>query len=301
MTTTSQKQSVFDVLRSLNIKEYTNRFQDRCPLHGGDNDTAFCYYKDSNIWRCFTHLCHEKWGSGPNGLMRGLNIDCTQVEYDRVIHSQFITERAAEEPEIKVERKTVIQHLDELPSTYFIKRGFHASILQSYDIGTCFNIKSPMYNRAVVPCYEESGQYAIGFSGRDITNTDSKWKHSYGFKKSHYLYNLWKQKQNVLKYQTAILVEGFGDVWKMEEAGVPCCLAIMGTNLSIAQSDILSRLGVMKLILLLDNDPPGETSKTSIYNKYKLLYNISIPKLSYKKDIGDMPVSWVHNQCMNFL
>jgi 5S rRNA maturation endonuclease (ribonuclease M5) len=278
-----------------------NRFQGRCPIHHGDNDTAFCYYKETNVWRCFTHLCHDRWGSGPQGLARALQIDCDALSMPAPLLPPDIIERAPESLTRVAERAGLNARYEEFPSTYFIKRGFDPAILKLYDVGTCLNPEKPFYKRAVVPCYDMDDRYVVGFSGRDIAERGkNKWKHSYGFKKSHYLYNLWRQHKNIREKGRVLLVEGFGDVWKLEEAGIPCSLAIMGTALSLPQRSLLSELGVMDIFLLLDRDEPGKNAALTIYNQNKLLYNVNIVELDYNKDIGEMSAPWLRKN-LSFL
>ena len=55
----------FEINGNINI-------QSACPVHGGDNKTAFSYHLGKCCWSCFTHNCHQKYGNDIIGLCRGL-------------------------------------------------------------------------------------------------------------------------------------------------------------------------------------------------------------------------------------
>jgi len=59
------------------------------------------------------------------------------------------------------------------------------------------------------------------------------------------------------------LVEGFFDVISLNKAGVVNCLAILGTNVSQTQINMLKKLG-KKIILFLDGDQAGKKATVKI-------------------------------------
>ena len=89
-------------------------------------------------------------------------------------------------------------------------------------------------------------------------------------------------------YKTAILVEGQGDIWALEESGINIGLGIFGTSLSNYQLIKLESLGVINVIIATDNDVAGITAKYNIIEQLERSYNIITISLS-SKDIGDMP------------
>ena len=187
-----------------------------------------------------------------------------------------------------VKREQVIGSL-QIPSEYYIDRGYSSSILKEYDVGLCTRTGAPMYNRVVVPIYDQDHKYMVGCTARSTANEQSpKWLHSKGFDADSYLYNYWKAKDYIKESGTAILVEGPGDVWKLEENGIHNSVAMFGTYLSESQKDLLDILGTMTLVVLTDNDEAGKMGAESIFHQCSKTYRIYLPKHSNFNDIGDM-------------
>jgi DNA primase len=152
-----------------------------------------------------------------------------------------------------------------------------------------------MFNRAVVPVYDETSQY-VGCVGRATDeNTKPKWFNSKGFKKSFFLYGLWVTKPHIQKSSTIVLVEGQGDVWRLYESGIKNCAGIFGSDLSEDQLINLEELGVMNIVILTDNDEAGQKASKGIIEKGGRRFNYFTPQLS-KKDIGDMSIEEINNE-----
>lgn len=159
--------------------------------------------------------------------------------------------------------------------------------------------------RAVVPIYDTTGQYMIGYTARSTNQQCGicgtyhyfkypcprnkveerfacKWRHSDGFYSGSTLYNIWN-----FNGDTALLVEGTGDVWSAVEAGCNNCLGLFGCNISKQQIQMLVEHGIQNVILCLDNDDAGKTGTEKIISKIKMYFNIDV--LSHnKKDIGEL-------------
>jgi len=196
----------------------------------------------------------------------------------------------------------------DIPAPYYINRGYSKEVLDKYDVG--FHYKS---KRIVVPIYDDLYTKIIGFTARTMFDqcskcklyhleTDScpsditgiinagKWKNNDGFNRSHYLYNTWFAKQDILQEGTIILVEGPGDVWKLEMAGIHHALAVFGTELTEEQLVTLRRLGpYLSIIILADNDEAGQKAKADWQKKLQRQYELFVPTLP-AKDTGAMAV-----------
>lgn len=53
--------------------ESSKELRGACPIHKGDNTTAFRFNKERNTWVCFTSKCHELNGQDIIGLVRSAN------------------------------------------------------------------------------------------------------------------------------------------------------------------------------------------------------------------------------------
>lgn len=212
-----------------------------------------------------------------------------------------------------VSRKQVISSLS-IPSKHYIERGYSSEILKKYDVGECYTKGRQMFLRAVVPVYDFS-YGMVGCTGRSIQPEcekcgyfhfenlpcpkdkyekyrHSKWINSKGFAKTSYLYNLSYAKNEINKKKTAILVEGPGDVWRLEEADVKNSLALFGLSLNKTQLSILENLSIENLIILTDNDDRGKQAKTVIAKQCARLFNLIYPNIP-GKDVGDLSVKQI--------
>jgi len=318
------------LLESLKIEyvEFENRISFPCPVHGGDNIEGACIFidgtKSKGNWVCWTHSCEKDHGKNIIGFVRGvlsnkqgkevsfysainyclsfLNKKLIDIQEEKIPESIYnnnkmieILTRKPEKIILNVSRDKVIESL-QIPSQYYIKRGYLPETLVAFDVGECYNPNRQMYNRAVVPVYDEDSNY-IGCVGRtlDEDNKKYKWMNSKGFKKSFYLYGIWITKPYIQKTSTIVLVEGQGDVWRLYEAGIKNCVGIFGADLSEDQLISLEQLGVMNVVILTDNDEAGQKAAKGIIERGGRRFNYFTPKIS-KKDIGDMSIEDIETE-----
>ena len=213
-----------------------------------------------------------------------------------------------------INRKQIRDKLN-IPAQYFAGRGFKKETLDRYDVGFCNSKNTQMYQRVVVPVYDDNYKTMIGCVGRTIQPLcnicnkfhylnrgcpsnqlekywASKWINSKGFNSESTLYNLWFAKKHIQDCGVAILVEGQGDVWRLEEADIHIGLGLFGSSLTDDQKLILNSSGAMTLLILTDGDKAGLEAREKILLKCKRYYNCMFIDLP-KKDIGDMDVEQV--------
>lgn len=197
-----------------------------------------------------------------------------------------------------------------IPADYYIERGYSADILAKYDVGLCRDMKKRMRNRVVVPIYDDKHKYMVGCSGRSIfpqcpscklyhrpqTSCPKqpweiifaqKWLLSKDFVDKDHLYNYWFAKKYIEDTGVAILVEGPGDVWRLEEQGIHMSLALFGTELTDAQLNILEASGAMSLIVITDNDKAGKEAAERINTMCNRMFRLYFPTI-HSEDVGAM-------------
>lgn len=199
-----------------------------------------------------------------------------------------------------------------IPSAYYIKRGYSEAILEKFDVGYCHNEKKPFYDRVVTPFYDDSGRYMVGCSGRSRYEQCSqcnlyhvpgvrcpinkqerlkcyKWKHASLFNADDYLYNYWNAQEHIAQTGTAIVVEGPGDVWRLEEAGIYNSMALLKASLSPGQRMVLESSGAINLVVATDMDEAGNKGARSIVEQCKHLFNTI--RIAYEApDPGSLPI-----------
>lgn len=202
-----------------------------------------------------------------------------------------------------------------IPAKYYLDRGYTKSVLDRFDVGLCLAKGKQMTGRIVVPVYDDSGNNMIGCVGRTTkpqcllckkfhfdyeTCPDSsyeeyaasKWINSKNFRAENYLYNFWNVKNAVSIWNSVILTEGQGDVWRLEEAGIEVGLGVFGAKISDGQLMKLQSLPITNVILALDDDEAGQTATNYIYDRLSRFYNI-VTVLPSGKDIGEMSINEV--------
>jgi len=303
-----------------------------CPIHSGDNASAFnLYYQGDSYrgnWKCRTHQCEGLFKSSIIGFIRGclsrIKKNWTKpgddmisfneaVEYavqfskhnvraistpkkDQEKHTfvntiNYITKNNTKTTN-QIARSTVVKSL-QIPSSYFQSRNFSKKILAKYDVGECITSGREMYNRAVVPIYDQDHKYMIGCTGRTINNETPKWRHSKGFSANESLYNFWYAKEHIKTLGGVVLVESPGNVWRLEEAGIHNSVAIFGSSLGDKQKMLLDISGAMTIVTLMDNDEAGKKAADQILQKCQRTYNVKHIQLVDYPDVAEMPLEKV--------
>lgn len=166
-----------------------------CPIHDGDNPQGFSILKRGvGNWKCFTHGCHEKWGTPKGASLISLIQAYRNIPFANAVEwaakftgvgpstmeqldsfdekGKFIQVCKTLTPKTE-KQKTILtpeylRRQIEIPALYFQKRGFSKDILKSYDVGTCIDSSKPYFNRVIVPLYDDDGKSIIGCTGRSI-------------------------------------------------------------------------------------------------------------------------------------
>lgn len=324
---------LLDILHINDYRISNNMVITSCPIHGGDNNSAFNLYHDGDTyrgnWKCRTHQCENIFKSSIIGFIRGC-ISRNKYDWNKPgdkmasfaealdfaknfsknnLTLQPLTKREKEKNEFvntinyitnnkksslnRVNRSLVIKTL-QIPSNYFLSRNFSKEILTKYDVGECLSPNKEMSGRAVVPIYDTDRSYMIGCTGRSTTNELPKWKHSKGFSSGETLYNFWYAKDFIRQSGIVILVESPGNVWRLEEAGIHNSLAIFGSSLSDKQKMLLDTSGAMTIITIMDNDEAGKKAAEQIMNKCQRTYNIKNIVIDNHSDIADMTINEIN-------
>jgi len=323
-------EKLFDRLSELLIRldveyvEYPNRYAFPCPIHGGDNPEGCCIFTDGMTqkgnWSCWTQHCEEDFANNLFGFVRGvlsekdnrkislnetatycssfLDLDIDNIQETRTSKNENVKivdvfNKTIERPARDISRKQIRSKII-IPAEYYIKRGFHPETLDMFDVGLCFEKNRPMSGRVVVPVYDEGYNY-IGCVGRSTNELmQPKWLHEKGFKKS-VLYGLNMAAEHIKNSQTAILVEGQGDVWRMYEANYKNCVGIFGSSINDDQLLLLEKSGALNLVILTDSDEAGQKAYNQILKKCGRRFNYFRPHIS-QKDVGDMTTEEIQKE-----
>ncbi len=170
-----------------------------CPIHEGDNPSAFNIYKESSDpryadggWICNTHHCEKKYGYDLLGFVQAIlskqtdkkisrpiarlylckfcNIEHyndIHIPDEKVLYKQYMNDTLlslnSDKSQAKIGSKFYgLQGLI-IPAEYYIKRGYSSDILLKYGVG--YN----QYNQCIdVPIYDNKGKVIVGKTSRSI-------------------------------------------------------------------------------------------------------------------------------------
>ncbi len=302
-----------------------------CPIHAGaDNRTAFNFNLRTGRWQCYSHKCHELFKSTLIGFVRGVlsknkgwcdkgDVVISFEDTRKFIHN-FLQSKVTISPVKYKKHAYAVSFADgtitreqvrktlEIPSPYFVRRGFSEDILDSFDVGECRSFGKRMSNRAVVPIYGFDRK-VIGCTGRSLYEEckicqshhkgdcpdekyrafHSKWLHSKGFKRGSWLYNLERASKSIRQTGTMIIVEAPLNVIRLAEAGIENAVALLGSGFARGQKFLIDTCGVYNLILSMDNDTAGHDADEVIRKRCESTYNIT-SIFSPKNDIAELTV-----------
>lgn len=179
-----------------NLTGVAGEIRGPCPVHEGDNPTAFCYNTSHKYWRCYTKNCHET-KANIFGLvelvLKKTNPDITFRDaclwLGRLLKIDIESQAIVNEEELDITRSvnyakskrrkpvvtkesyhfpipvTAIKDRVQ-PSWYFLEKGFSESVLRKYNVGYCDDPYKPMYLRSYAPVLDEDGKNILGVTGR---------------------------------------------------------------------------------------------------------------------------------------
>ncbi len=296
-----------------------------CPVHdGSDNPRAFSFSKDKGIWKCWTRDCQEQYRNDIFGVIRGslsketgidagfseaLKWSCSFLGINKQGKSKVVSKPKLEEDDFSKLVNTINSSIaldqdypaikedicSELPSKYFLSRGFKPETLIHFGVGDCTDKSSKLYDRSIIPIHNDTGEKVIACIARSI----KEYKHPKflldpkGFVKRYFFYNYHRAIINVRKTSSLVLVEGQGDVWRLHEAGITQSMSIFGRTLSKEQETKLYKMPLTHIVVLMDNDQAGREAKVQLQRQLGRMYKLSFPRIP-TKDVGEMSVEQIN-------
>jgi 5S rRNA maturation endonuclease (ribonuclease M5) len=313
-----------EVFRSLGmeIEEVGDNIYCNCPAHeGSDNPRAFSFSKDKGIWKCWTRDCQQQYRNDIFGIIRGylskqngvdvgfseaLRWSCNFLKIKQHKHvvipeviqeddfARIVNTISKENNIVKSCEPIELDKCVDIPSKYFLSRGFKEETLGHFQVGDCYDKSSKLYDRSIIPIHNDDGTSIIAC----IARATKEYKHPKflitptGFDKRYFFYNYHRAIESIKQTSSVILVEGQSDVWRLHEAGIIQCMSIFGRTLSKEQETKLSTLSLTHIVVLLDNDQAGRESKVQIQRQLNRFYRLSFPKIP-TKDIGEMTIEQI--------
>lgn len=142
---------------------------------------------------------------------------------------------------------------------YLSQRGIDAQTAACFQAGFYGGV-GMMHERVVIAIHNQRGQL-VAYVGRAIDGREPRYKFPPGFQKSLELFNLHRALRS--KSPQVIVVEGFFDCMRVNQAGFPSVVALMGASLSRAQLQLLLD-HFEQVVLMLDGDETGQRASRRI-------------------------------------
>lgn len=228
------------------LKRYNGSFAGRCPLHPGDNPTAFHFNIDRKIFNCFTHC------GGGNILDFIAKFKKVSIHQAALIAHDILGKNTIFQDDLGFRLKLDTGH------SYIIKRNITLSTARYFGIGYCDN--GYFKNRIAIPIYSDNNTL-VAYAGRAIDDTLPKYLFPKNFKKLDYLFNF-NRIVDSFNNQPIFIVEGFFDVLNLFQLGFSA-IAIMGCSISDTQLKLFKSLDAF-YYLLLDGDNTGRYAASKI-------------------------------------
>jgi DNA primase len=294
----------------IEYKDNGSYFSMACPVHGGTKNTSCCIYKNSGVYICYSHKCHNETGKDLIGFIRGIH-GCSRTEAKNIFINKIAKGLKAPTPALSEKRDFIslsnslsqikpkeektyeasIVERQTCPPTYLIERGFCPKTLADYKIFTA--TRGIFTGRVVIPVRHpfKEDKY-VGFTarypGEDYKErAQKKWVHSKNFKTHHNLFNLWEGRDSIEKNGSVIIVEGPLDVLNLVSKGVDNVVGIFGAQMSDNQQYLIESLNPRTILLGLDNDEAGQEAKEKIRSRFErqcMVVDLKFPK----KDLGEL-------------
>jgi len=244
--------SMKDALQRYGITEFKKdgSFVGKCPLHNGDNPTAF--HASGYKWNCFTKC--NRGGTVIDFVAMKENLSTFEaakklVEWFNLSNGsrkkKKQVEKVRENKPLKFKLKLEAEH------PYLKERRINDETVEYFKIGFCR--KGIMKERIAIPVHNSEGQL-LAYIGRAVNGSKAKYRIPKGFFKSDVLFNLHRAKNHAKN--GLIVVEGVFDVFRLFQAGFKNVVAVIGSSLSEKQAELIVK-HTDKAILLFDGDEAG--------------------------------------------
>ena len=239
-----------------------------CPLHGGDNPTAFRVNLDRNIWNCFT-ACG---GGDTVELVRKIE-NCSYAEAAQILKnlSNVSPLRTGAKPSCPKTNtfRPFRRQISLNPQTAFLQDKKRISIDTARRFESGIADRSAFLKGTVAVRLHDLHGQPIGYCGRRLDPNEiaawGKWRFPRHLPKNRILYNA----HRAIAYRKygVILVECPWSAMRLSQAGWPNVVSLLGTSLSSVQSDWL--LQAPSVLVMLDGDDTGKKATASVVEKLK--------------------------------
>jgi DNA primase len=266
------------------LRRRGDRLVGPCPIHQGDNPTAFSVDLRLNRWYCFTG-CSA--GGDVVDLVRRLHrvgfrdaaaILGRLLSGASPLPAGSPTSRSAEP--FRPFRRAIPLNSD---SSFLRGKGISPATAAAHEVGE-YTGHGWLKGCVALRLHDHTGG-PIGYLGRALVPTHlGRWKVPPRLPKARILYNYHRVAARSPPPVLAVTECPWG-VLRLAQLGIPA-VALLGVHMSPVQSDLLARSG--RVVLLLDGDPPGITAAARIRDALRGLTATTVLRLPDSLDPDDL-------------
>jgi DNA primase len=286
--------SIAQVLSAYGLDRYLKQKNDTlygtCPLHQGNNATAFRVDLTRGLWHCFT-ACG---GGDMVELVKRIENGSYQQaarSLKRLVDKNSNTQSEPPPHSLSHQPFTAFTHKLLLnPNVPFLQEpkgiSVHTAICHEAGVASHSHFLKDM---VAVRLYDLSGN-PLGYCGRRLHPVDidkwGKWHFPKNFPKSSMLFNAHRAQPH--RQNGIIIVECPWAAMRFVQAGIKNVVALLGTSLSALQIQWI--IAAPAVLLMLDADPAGRkaaTQITAILNRYAKTIIHQLPDGLEPEDLSD--------------
>jgi DNA primase len=267
-----------------------DEFRGRCPLpahSSAKSNDSFSVSFTRNAWSCQSASCIAARSGRVGGNVLGF---VAEMERCSVWQAALRLKHSLAENQSPRATSTDQEHLPDTSENrplsfslcnidhhhpYVASRGLSGPAARYFGVGY-YNGSGFLRGRVVVPIHNEHGEL-VAYSGRAIGQTEPKYRLPAGFHKSHVLFNLHRAIREGRR--TLILVEGFFDTFKIHQAGHHNVAALMGSKLSLRQTNLIKSY-FDQAVLMLDADAAGKAGASAAAKALSRILAVQIVELA---------------------
>jgi DNA primase len=230
-----------------------------CPVHGGDNRSAFVVDCRRNLWHCFTGC-----GGGGDVIELVRRLDGVGYRQAALCLANLADQRPLGPSPLRTgpSGRPFQPYRNPLrldPLHPFLRdKGIGPETASRFEVGAWWG--AGMLEGCIAVRLRDHLGRPLGYAGRRLSpGTRGKWVFPPGLPKSQLLYQYHRLPEPPLNL--LVVVEGPWGVLRLAQLGIPA-VALFGVHLSGRQAELLR--SVPRLLVMLDGDPAGRSATERI-------------------------------------
>lgn len=310
-------EKILDYYNAKGIAHYGDFIRCCCPIHNGDNPTAFVMNTEKGLWSCKTNDC----GDGdiftlvekmedmnfPQAVQKVAEILGIDINNMVIVQRKDSYQKELEEFRKYINAKRKKKEITEFSLDTEVKqvkkfRNFKPETLKHFELGYVSEVELEkksggyfqMYERLVIPIYQNGVK--VGVSLRKMRAQDNpKWFHApHTMETGQIIYNI----DNCIEDAPIIVCEGMFDVWGWYEAGYTNAVCTFGAHVTKEQYRMLLRTG-KDLIWSFDGDVAGINATKSAIEMFKYKATQWVINFEEGQDPGNCEIEVLQNLYKN--